>query len=238
MRFSGELSTPLGWVDDPMACALHLLGAAWFGWQALQLVRRAGDARRRGAALAIFTGSAVVVLGTSAVYHALPATNAWKPLFQRLDHSAIFVLIAGTLTAYHAVGFRGRARWWMVGGVWLATAAAVAGKLALWSSLGDGAGLALYVGISALGLSSILFLPRKLPWEGYALMGAGGLVYVGGALLDQAGLVWIVPGVFGPHEIFHTAVLTALVLHWRFFHEWAAPGRVPEPQAAPVLQGI
>jgi channel protein (hemolysin III family) len=237
MQFSGALSTPLGWVDDPVASALHLLAAAWFACQALQLVQRAGDAYRRRAALTVFAVSAVVVLATSAIYHSLPASNDWKPLFQRLDHSAIFVLIAGTLTAYHSVGFRGRGRWWMVGVIWLLTAAAVAGKLALWSTLGDGVGLALYVGISAAGLSSIVFLPRKLPWFGYVLMAAGGLVYVAGALLDHAGWVWIVPSVFGPHEIFHVAVITALVLHWRFFHEWAIPGRVPEPRVAPVLQG-
>jgi len=237
MTVSGELSTPLGWVDDPVACALHVAAAAWFGWQALSLVRRAGEARRRAAALAVFTGSAVAVFAVSASYHALPAHHAWKIPFQRLDHSAIFLLIAGTLTAYHAVGFRGRGRWWMVGVVWALTGAALACKNAWWSSLGDGLGLALYVGISAVGLSSLLFLDRKLPWRAYVPMATGGLVYVGGALLDHAGVAWNVPHVLGPHEIFHGAVIAALVLHWRFFHEWALPGRVPAQSVAPALQG-
>lgn len=238
MRFSGELSTPLGPVDDPVACALHLVAALWLGWVAWRLVERAGEARRRAAALAIFTGSAVAVLAISATYHGLPADHAWKALFQRLDHSAIFLLIAGTLTAYHAVGFRGRGRWWMVGIVWAMTAAALIGKNAWWARLGDGVGLALYIGISAVGLSSILFLERKLPWRAYAPMAAGGGVYVAGALLDHAGIAWIVPGVFGPHEIFHVSVIVALALHWHFFHEWALPGRAPATvPARPALQG-
>jgi channel protein (hemolysin III family) len=236
MRLSGELSTPLGWIDDPLACALHVVAALGFAWLSLRLVRRAGEARRRAAALALFTGAAVAVLAISATYHALPADHRWKIAFQRLDHAAIFLLIAGTLTAYHAVGFRGRGRWWMVGLVWAMTGAALVGKIALWSTLGDGVGLALYIGISAVGLSSIGFLDRKLPWRAYAPMAAGGAVYVVGALMDHGGVAWIVPGVLGPHEIFHGAVVAALVLHWRFFHEWALPGRVAAPAAVPALQ--
>ena len=233
MRLSGELSTPLGWVDDPLACALHLAGAAWFGWQALRLVRRAGEARRRALALALFVGSAVFVLSISALYHALPAEHAWKTAFQRMDHAAIFLLIAGTLTALHAIGFRGPGRWWMVAGIWVFTGAALLGKIAWWSSLGDTTGLGLYIGLSAAGLSSIAFLPRKLPWRAFAPMAGGAIVYVVGALLDHGGIAWIIPGVFGPHEIFHVAVIGALVLHWRFFHEWSIPGRVPERASGP-----
>jgi predicted membrane channel-forming protein YqfA (hemolysin III family) len=149
-----------------MASALHLLGAAVFGWQALRLVRRAGEARRRSAALAVFAISAVAVLVISGTYHGLPVDHAWKPFLQRADHSAIFLLIAGTLTCFHAVGLMGRGRSWMVGLVWVV------------------------------------------------------------ALVDHLGEGWFWPSVFGPHEFFHVAVLTALFLHWRFFHAWALPGRV------------
>jgi len=238
MRVSGALSTPLGPIDDPLSCGLHVVGAVGFAWLAWRLVERAGPARRRAGALAVFAGAAVAVLGTSAVYHGLPADHGWKRALQRLDHSAIFVLIAGTLTAYHAVGFRGRGRWWMVGLVWAMTAAALGLKLVRWSTLGDGAGLALYVGISAVGLSSIAFLPRKLPWRAYAPMAAGGLVYVGGALFDHHAVAWLVPRVLGPHEVFHLAVLGALVLHWRFFHAWALPGRAAAAPPPPALRPV
>jgi hemolysin III len=209
-----------------MASALHLLGAAVFGWQALRLVRRAGEARRRSAALAVFAISAVAVLVISGTYHGLPVDHAWKPFLQRADHSAIFLLIAGTLSCFNAVGFSGRARSWMVGLVWVVALTALFGKVALWARVGDDLGLVLYVGLSAVGLSSIAFLPRKLGWSAYIPMGLGAAVYVGGALVDHLGEEWLWPSVFGPHEFFHVAVLTALFLHWRFFHDWALPGRV------------
>jgi hemolysin III len=226
MNPSGALSTPLLGLDDPLAAALHLLGAAFFAWQALRLVRRAGDARRRGLALAVFAITAVAVLGISGAYHGLPADHAWKPLLRRADHAAIFLLIAGTLTGFHAVGFFGRGRLWMVGLVWVVAFTVLFGKVALWSRVGDGLGLLLYLGLSAIGLSSIAFLPRKLVWSAYVPMALGAAVYVAGALVDHFSDEWFWPSVFGPHEFFHVAVLTALFLHWRFFHHWALPGRV------------
>jgi len=232
MRLSGELTTPLGFLGDPVACALHAAGAVWFAWQALRLVRRAGEARRRAAALALFAGAAVVALATSALYHGLPLDHGWKLGLQRLDHSAIFLLIGGTLTAFHAVAFHGRGRWWMVAAIWVLAAAALAGKVVWWATLGDGVGLALYIGISALGLSSVVFLPRKLPWRAFAPMAGGALLYVGGALLDHLATVWIVPRVLGSHEVLHAAVLGALLLHWEFFHAWAEPGRAAASAAA------
>ena len=235
MQVSGQLSLPLGRIDDPLACAIHAAGAAWFAWRALELVRRAGAAQRRAGALAIFAGSAVGVLATSALYHGLPAAHAWKASLQRMDHAAIFLLIAGTLTALHAIGFRGRGRWWMVGLIWLFTGLALLGKIVWWARMSDGLGLVLYVGLSAAGLSSMLFLPRKLPWHAFVPMAGGALVYGVGALLDHEGVAWLVPGVLGPHEIFHGAVLGALLLHWRFFHAWAIPGRVAAPSPAAAL---
>jgi channel protein (hemolysin III family) len=234
MSASGALSTALFGIDDPLAAALHLLGALFFGWQALRLVRRAGEARRRGAALAVFAASAVGLLALSATYHALPADHAWKPFFQRADHAAIFLLIAGTLTSFHAIGFFGRGRWWMLGLVWAVALGALFVKVALWSRVGDGLGLVLYVGLSAVGLSSIAFLPRKLAWRAYLPMAVGALVYVGGALIDHFARGWLWPSVFGSHELFHVAVLAALLVHWRFFHDQALPGRAALPGAVPL----
>ena len=231
MRFSGEFTTPLAGIEDPVACGLHLAGAVFFAWQARKLVRRAGIARRRAAALAIFAGSGVLVLGISAFYHGLAVDHPWKAAFQRADHAAIFLLIAGTLTPYHAIGFHGRGRWWMVGGTWVITLVALVLKTVFWSDVGDGLGLCLYVGLAAIGLGAVLVLPRRLPWVALLLMALGGLVYVAGAFADHLDVGRLVPGWFGPHEIFHVAVLSALLLHWRFFHDWSIPGRVPPREA-------
>jgi hemolysin III len=231
MRISGEFTAPLAGIEDPVACGLHLAGAVFFAWQARKLVRRAGVARRRGAALAIFAGSGVLVLGISAFYHVLAGDHPLKAALQRADHAAIFLLIAGTLTPYYAIGFHGRGRWWMVGGTWVIALAALVSKIVFWSDVGEGLGLGLYVGLAAIGLVAVLVLPRRLPGVALLFMLLGALVYVAGAFADYLDVGLLVPGWFGPHEIFHVAVLSALLLHWRFFHDWSIPGRVPVREA-------
>ena len=231
MRFSGEFTTPLAGIEDPVACGLHLAGAVFFAWQARKLVRRAGIARRRAAALAIFAGSGVLLLGISAFYHGLAVDHPWKAALQRADHAAIFLLIAGTLTPYHAIGFHGRGRWWMVGGTWVIALVALVLRIVFWSDVGDGLGLGLYVGLAAIGLGAVLVLPRRLPWVALLLMALGALVYVAGAFADHLDVGRLLPGWFGPHEVFHVAVLGALLLHWRFFHDWSIPGLVPPREA-------
>jgi hemolysin III len=185
MHFSGEFTTPLAGIEDPVACGLHLAGAVFFAWQARNLVRRAGVARRRAAALAIFAGSGVLVLGISAFYHGLAVDHPWKATLQRADHAAIFLLIAATLTPYHAIGFHGRGRWWMVGCTWGIALAALVLKIVFWSDVGAGLGLGMYLGLAAIGLGAVLVLPRRLPWVALLTMALGGLVYVAGALADH-----------------------------------------------------
>ena len=231
MRFSGDFTTPLAGIEDPVACGLHLAGAVFFAWQAKKLVRRAGTARRRAAALAIFAGSSVLVLAISAGYHALAVDDAWKATLQRADHAAIFLLIAGTLTPYHAIGFHGWGRWWMIGGTWLIALGGLVLKNVFWSDVGEGLGLGLYMGLAAIGLGAFFVLPRRLPWVALLLMALGALVYVAGAFADHLDVGRLVPGWFGPHEIFHVAVLSALLLHWRFFYDWSSLGRVPPREA-------
>ena len=218
-------------IEDPVACVLHLAGAVFFAWQAEELVRRAGIARRRAAALAVFAGSGVLVLGTSACYHVLGVDHAWKAVLQRADHAAVFLLIAGTLTPYYAIAFHGRGRWWVLGCSWAVALAALVLKTVFWSGVGDRLGLLLYIGLAASGVVALLFLPRRLPWVVFLLMTLGALVYTAGGVVDHLDIGRLAPGWFGPHELLHVLVLVALLMHWRVFHYWSVPGRVPRREA-------
>src|SRR4051795_9498831 len=80
-----------------------------------------GAARRGGAfaivGASIFAGSTVILYVASTLYHALPRNRA-KRLFRVIDHSAIFLLIAGTYTPFALGALRGRAGWTLLGVVW------------------------------------------------------------------------------------------------------------------------
>ncbi len=207
---------PLVGACQPLSALLHLAGAVVYGALTLSLLRRARGRLGPGLSLAIFAISCVSLLAVSGVYHFVPFGDPWRAPLQRVDHAAIFVLIAGTLTPFHVMLFRGSARFVVLGVLWLLAAGAIALKLAYFDALQGGAGLALYVGLSAVGLSSALLLPRRIRLVAFAPMAWGGAAYVTGALLEQFGQPVLMQGVAGPHEFFHATVLLGSAIHWRF----------------------
>ena len=67
--------------------------------------------------VSVFSFTMVVLYATSSIYHALP-NNRWKKLFQVLDHSAIYLLIAGSYTPFTRSVLRGTLGWTLLGVVW------------------------------------------------------------------------------------------------------------------------
>jgi len=135
-------------------------------------------------------------------------------VLRRVDHTAIFLLIAGTLTLFHALAVRGSWRWGMVGVAWVLALLAMGVKLLFFDSLNGMLGLSLYVGVRAIGGISVLVLPRATPRVALLPMVCGAAAYVIGALVDVHEFVTLVEGLVGPHEVFHAAVLVGAGFHW------------------------
>lgn len=214
--------SPLPGFAEPVSSVTHLLGAAAVLAVALRLmwIHGRGPERRpaRVLALLVLTISSVFLLSMSGVYHLLEVDGTARAVLRQLDHAAIFGLIAGTLTAVHALLFVGPWRWGMITAAWVACAIGVTLKAVYFDVLPEWAGLAAYMVMGWLGLISTVRL-WQLHGPGFiALMLAGGLTYTVGALLDFLRVPVLLPGVIGSHELFHVAVLVALGLHWRFVH--------------------
>jgi len=201
---------------DPLSSWTHLAGAVVFLVLGLRLVRRHRAHGGRVAALLVLCVSSVLLLSLSGVYHLLERGGAARPVLRQLDHAAIFVLIAGTLTAVHALLFAGRMRWLIIVLAWCVCAAGVTLKLLYFAQTPEWLGLTAYFGMGLLGLVSTLSLWWLHGLGFVALLLGGGLTYTAGALFDFLKLPVIVPGILGPHELLHVAVLVALGLHWRF----------------------
>ena len=86
---------PLPGFHDPVSSISHLLGAVVFACLAVPLVRRGRGDAGRVAFLGVYAFACVFLFSMSAVYHMLPRGGG-RAVMERLDHSAIFVLIAGT----------------------------------------------------------------------------------------------------------------------------------------------
>ena len=102
---------PLPGFSEPFSSWTHLLaaGTALLGGYVL-FTRGRGNALRIFSLL-VFSFSLIFLFSMSGVYHLLEPGRAPREVFMHLDHSAIFVLIAGTFTPIHIILFRGPLRW-------------------------------------------------------------------------------------------------------------------------------
>ena len=150
------------------------------------------------------------LLGTSAAYHRpnwQPHVRRWM---RRLDHSMIYLLIAGTYTPLLAP-VAGRGRWLLV--IWVIAGAGIAATL-IPLSLPK---LAIVVPYLALGWVGVGALPSIATAHGslvLTLIASGGLFYTIGAVAYARRSPDPVPGVFGYHEVFHALVIVAAACHF------------------------
>jgi len=186
---------------------LHLIAAPVFALDGLVLT---AVARTTGARLAcaVYAASAAALFATSATYHRVSWSPGLRPVMQRLDHSMIFVLIAGSYTPVAVLTLAPHDRVVFLVFVWLGAAAGVGMKWLPGQRPGwvDGA---LYI---SLGWLAVLFLPQFIAGAGLAaslLFGVGGLLYTLGALALATHRPDPWPRVFGSHEVWHAATLAA-----------------------------
>ena len=176
------------------------------------IVCLAEGARARVGA-SVYAASVALLFGTSAAYH----RGRWSPrahsVMSRLDHSMIFVLIAGTYTPFCLVLLQGWLRWAIFGVVW---GGALAGILLrnVFRQPPRWVFVTLYL---ALGWVALAVLPQVLERGGVAvfvLMLVGGVFYSVGAVVYARKRPDPSPRWFGFHEVFHACTLAAFAVHY------------------------
>ncbi len=202
--------------SDPVSSLSHLAGALVFAVLSIVLLQRGRGDFGRMASLCVFAFSCVLLLSLSGVYHLLAPGTAGREVLQRLDHAAIFVLIAGSFTPVHVILLRGAWHWGMLAGIWAAAIAGLVLKTVYFATLPEWFGLLMYLGLGWLGVISALALARRYGWRYIHLVLWGALAYTAGALIEFLRWPELLAGVVGPHEIFHLAVLAGVSCHWAF----------------------
>ena len=158
-------------------------------------------------ASAVFAGTLAVMFGVSAVYH----RGRWRPValrwMRRLDHAAIYLLIAGTYTPFGLLVLPPTWAVVVLAIVWSGCTVGIALKF-VWFDAPRWLAAAVAI---ALGWVGVVALPHLVD-AGIAplvLLCAGGLLYTAGALVYAGAWPDPVPAVFGFHELFHTFVIAA-----------------------------
>ena len=162
---------------------------------------------------AIFAISLTAVYGTSAAYH----LRSWSPRAERimkhLDHSMIFVLIAGSYTPIALLALRPT---WGVAMVSVAWTGAVIGVVLTVTRLDrlHRTGMVLYLVLGWLPVVAARELARGLSVPELALLVSGGVVYTAGAVMLAANWPRLRPATFGYHEVWHAMVVGGGACHY------------------------
>ncbi|MGA2319878.1 MAG: hemolysin III family protein [Solirubrobacteraceae bacterium] len=176
------------------------------------LILAASDGRARLAAT-IYALAVSALLGTSALYHRVtwrPRARRWM---KRLDHSMIFVLIAGTYTPVALLALKGSLATVILIVLWAGALGGVIFKL-LWIDAPKWLFASVYVALGLVSAAVFGELPAAIGWLGVAGLATGGLLYLVGAVIYASGRPDPSPKVFGYHEVFHAFVLVAASLHY------------------------
>jgi hemolysin III len=186
----------------------HLVGAILALIGAIVLIvlgSREGDARKI-VSFAIYGTTLVLLFSVSTAYHS--TRGVLKSLFRKLDHNAIYLLIAGTYTPFALVSLRGPWGWSLFGVIW---GLALLGILQeFWLGKRTRAlSLVLYVLMGWVALVALFPLIEALSPAGFAWLAAGGVVYTAGILFylfDHKFTHW--------HGIWHLFVLGGSTIHY------------------------
>ena len=160
----------------------------------------------------IYSVTVCGLFGTSALYHRRVWTERGFQIMRRLDHSMIFIFIAGTYTPFCVLLLSTRSATIMLAIVWGGALAGVAVKL-VWPHAPRWVSAPLYLG---LGWVAVAILPDILRYGGVTalvLLIIGGLAYSVGAVFYALRRPNPWPTVFGHHEFFHACTLIAAICH-------------------------
>jgi hemolysin III len=165
-------------------------------------------------AAAIYAVSVAALFGVSALYHRIDwASAASRRRMRRLDHTMIFVLIAGSYTPFALVVLDGTLATVILVTVWAGALAGALMKL-VWIDAPKWLVAGSYV---LLGWVAVAAFPGMLDELGVAptaLVAAGGLLYTLGALVYALRRPDPAPAVFGYHEVFHALVIAAAAIQY------------------------
>jgi hemolysin III len=194
---------------------LHLWAFAVSVAAGIVLVAVAGATRgaEAGGATAIYALTVCLLFGTSATYHRVKWTRPSRhALLARLDHSMIFVFIAGTYTPFALLAMPERTGRVVLAVVWTGALGGALLKTS-WITAPRWLSAPLYLG---LGWVAVFTLPDLLHLGGVAafvLVAVGGLLYTYGAIVyaTQRPDPW--PRTFGYHEVFHLCTVVAAACH-------------------------
>lgn len=198
---------------EPVSGLMHLGGAIAALVGQIVLLVMGWPGVEKIVAVLVYGLSLVGLFSASATYHLVNAGPKVTAVLRKLDHSAIYLLIAGSYTPFCLLAFDGFFRWGMLAIVWTFAVVGIAVKVFYmgaprWVS----AGIYLLMGWLCVFAAGEMF--TALPAFSLVWMIVGGVIYSLGAVVYATKIFDFVPGKFGFHEVWHIFVLLGAAAHF------------------------
>lgn len=206
---------------EPFSSLSHLMGAAVFAGLAPELIRQGRGNIIRVISLWILAIASVWLLMMSGLYHVFEPGMMREIMF-RLDVTGVFILIAASMTPSHAILFRGWGRWGALALIWVAAFSGIACRLWYWKATSGTTAIVIFLIFGWASVFGAIVLWRRFGWQFILPAVLSGLCYTVGAIILAIHRLILIPGLIGPHEIWHVAVLAGVGFQWRFVWQFAS----------------
>ena len=184
------------------------------------LVIEASSGTSRAAA-AVYVLGLLALFGASGTYHRRRWSATWRARLKRVDHGAIFVMIAGTYTPVCLVALGGVLGTLMLVSVWIG---AITGVVLAAAGIAERrlVGALRYVALGWAAVGVMPALVHRISAGQLALIVAGGVIYTVGVIVLGSRRPNPFPRVFGYHEVWHVMVVAAAVCHFLAIQSFVA----------------
>ncbi|MFC1903063.1 hemolysin III family protein [Chloroflexota bacterium] len=199
--------------QDRFSSYSHLCGAITVLVGALALIYQARDCLSLIMVSAIYGLSAVFLLLSSALYHAFKTGENQASFLRKMDHFAIFCMIAGTYTPLCYIYLEGNLKWGIIVVQWTLVIAGFFLKV-FYIRAPRLLVTIIYLLMGWMAIVPIKQLLSVVPLASIILLFMGGLAYSTGAVIYMLKKPNPMPGFFGFHEIFHLFILIGVFLHF------------------------
>lgn len=198
---------------EPFSSLSHLAGMALSIAAMVVLIVISSGHPWKVVSVSIYGASLILLYGSSGLYHALKVGPKASKRLMRMDHIAIYILIAGSYVPLCLVVLRGGWGWSLLGVEYGLALIGVLSTL-LWKNAPDWVRVVLYLSMGWLAILAIGPLRESLPAAGLLWLFAGGVVYSVGAVVYATDRPHLWPGKFTAHDLWHVFVLGGSLCHF------------------------
>jgi hemolysin III len=198
---------------DPVSAWIHLVSALLSVIGMAVLLLLGWGSWLKELSLLVYGLTLILLFSASAIYHSAQTTPERLLRLRKLDHSSIYLLIAGSYTPLCLNFFTGAWRWGFLGAVWLFGLAGILVKVFVinaprWVTAG------IYLVMGWMSVFAIKEMLATMPPAALLWLLAGGLFYTGGAVIYITKKLDLFPGMFGFHEVWHVFVTLGALCHF------------------------